>query len=729
MRPVFLLILLQAGAAVLTAEKKPVTLEALHQWRARSRPARIGEAVWAPDGKTFLFRQSSELMLYDIARKRARRVLDLGPLDAAAKQPPNPEKFEWENRRVGEQPLQWEPAGNAALYASGGDLFWIDLSNSKYRQLTDTGIAERDPKLSPDGKTVAFLRDWDLYTLDVQNGKEIRLTTGGTATLRNGAPDWVYPEELALGSAYWWSPDSHSIAYLQFDISGEPLYPHEDLRGTRAVYEPQRYPQAGEDNASIRLGIVEARGGNTKWIGLGDTAKQFLIPRAGWVPDSKSVYVVRTNRVQSELEFLTFNVNSGKSSLAYGETDKYWINVVGNPLFLKNGKEFLWTSEREGGRQVYRYSLNGANPVALTDDHRLNTALVCANDENVFFTSDIEIGQRRFYSAKLDGSSARGGDPKTIFREAGTHRVSMGPGCAYALDNYSSLNSPPETTLNIAAGEELAVFRAADKRVTTDLDFLPTAILQVPGPGGPALFARIIKPPHFDPLKKYPVIVQVYGGPHVQSVRNAWPGVNMDQVFAHAGFVVWQVDNRGTTGRGHSFEAPVFRNLGKAELEDQRAGIEYLISLGFVDRDRIGVNGWSYGGFMTLNMLLNAPDLFNAGFAGAPVTNWLNYDTIYTERYMGLPKDNAAGYARSSLIPKARNLQGQLMIAHNIEDDNVLFQNTLQMIQALEFEGKRFELALYTQKTHGVGGADQRQMEATMLDFFQRHLKPAPPAR
>jgi len=218
--------------------------------------------------------------------------------------------------------------------------------------------------------------------------------------------------------------------------------------------------------------------------------------------------------------------------------------------------------------------------------------------------------------------------------------------------------------------------------------------------------------------------VDVYGGPHAQAVRNAWPGLGMDQVFAQAGYVVWEMDNRGSANRGHGFETPVYRNLGARELADQREGVEYLIARGFIDSQRIGVAGWSYGGFMTLNLLFNAPDLFHAGFAGAPVTNWLNYDTIYTERYMGLPDDNAEAYARTSLARHAHNLTGRLMIAHNLEDDNVLFQNSAQIFRALEVAGKHFELSLYTEKTHGVAGAEARQMESTMLDFFERSLKP-----
>jgi len=300
----------------------------------------------------------------------------------------------------------------------------------------------------------------------------------------------------------------------------------------------------------------------------------------------------------------------------------------------------------------------------------------------------------------------------------------MAPGGNYFLDTYSNLSSPPEATLRRADGDAVAVYRAADRRALEEFDLRPTELLEFKGKDGTIFYGRLIKPEGFDPSKKYPLLVDVYGGPHAQSVRNAWPGLDIDQVFAHEGYVVWEMDNRGTSGRGHAFETPVFHNLGVRELADQREGVQYLISRGFVDPRRIGVTGWSYGGFMTLNLLLNAGDLFRAGFAGAPVTSWISYDTIYTERYMGLPKDNAEAYARTSLPPRAGNLGGKLMIAHNIEDDNVLFQNTVHMITALESAGRHFELSLYPQKTHGVSGAAYHQMETTMLDFFERSLKP-----
>jgi dipeptidyl-peptidase-4 len=256
-----------------------------------------------------------------------------------------------------------------------------------------------------------------------------------------------------------------------------------------------------------------------------------------------------------------------------------------------------------------------------------------------------------------------------------------------------------------------------------EYEILPTEIVKFKGPDGTSFYARLIKPAGFDPSKKYPAIVTVYGGPEAQAVRNLWSGLSIDQVYAHKGYVVWQMDNRGGAGYGHAFETAVYRKLGVTELADQKAGIEHLVSMGFVDARRIGVTGWSYGGFMTLNLLLNAPDVFRAGIAGAPVTSWINYDTIYTERYMGLPSENAEGYRNTALSQRAGNLQAKLMIVHNFEDDNVLFQNTLQMVDALQQAGKQFEFMLYPQKTHSVTGGSARQMNSAMLDFFDRNLK------
>jgi len=677
--------------------------------------------AWSPDGKHFLYRQGRRLVIYDPATGSSKDLIDTSAMDSAAVRAEAAESrpFEWENRRVRDAPVQW--SSGEVLYSSGGDVFLIQADSGKWTQLTKTPVAERDPNLSPDGKLVVFRREWDLYAVDIASKRETRLTTGGSDALRNGALDWVYPEELDLGTAYWWSPDSKSIVYMQFDISHEPVYPHEDLRGPRPVYEPQSYPQAGENNPDVRVGVVSARGGNTRWMDVGDTRDKFLIARVGWTPDSRNVYIVRTNRVQNALELLFAAAGSGKTSRILEETDKHWVNVPEDPVFVNGGQQFLWLSEHDGFRHLHLYSAEGQAVRQLTKSSWEVTGIAGVDESSgrVYYTSsETSPLERQFYSVKMTGE-----DKQRLSISSGTHTIAMGPGGNYYLDTFSSVSSLPRTTIHAGDGHELGVYREQNKRIAEEYEILPTELVNFHTADGTLLYARLIRPAGFEAGKKYPAVVLVYGGPDSQGVRNIWMGPDLDQVLARKGFVVWQVDNRGSSGRGHAFETPVFHKLGSVELSDQVAGVEYLISLGFVDKTRIGIRGWSYGGFMTLNAMLNAPDVFRAGIAGAPVTDWRNYDTIYTERYMGLPKDNPDGYKNTALPAQAKSLKGKLLIAHNVEDDNVLFQNTVQMVDALERAGQPFDMQVYTQKTHGVTGAEARQLNAAMVDFFERNLK------
>jgi dipeptidyl-peptidase-4 len=716
------IILFLALSLPLFAQKKPVTLDALNRGGRGGRGG--GAANWAPDGKTFVFRQGRSLMIYTPATKSSKELVSTEAIDAAAVKPPaETGPFDWTNRRARVNGgIQWSDSGKEILYESSGDLFLIHVETGKWDQITKTPAVELDPQLSPDAKIVAFRRGYDLYAVDIASQKETRLTTGGTATLINGGLDWVYPEELDLSTAFWWSPDSKSIAYLQFDSGREPLYPHEDMLGVRAVYEPERYPQAGENNADVHLGIVPAAGGATRWLEVGDTRLSYLIARAGWMPDSRNVYVVRTNRIQNKLEMFSINVESGAPATIFKQSDPYWINLRGDARFLADGKHFLWSSERDSGfNHIFLYSNDGKDVKQLTKGAWEVKGIAGVAPDRVYYTSDEGNAlETHLFSVKLDG-----GDKRRLDKTPGMHNVSMGPGGSYYLDTHSTLTEPPSTTLHSGDGAELGVYRAADRRQVEEYEFLPTEIVTFKTPEGVELHGRLIKPSGFDPARKYPAIVSVYGGPGVGlPVHNSWPGVvNIDQVYAQHGYVVWQSENRGGMGRGHVFESSIFRQLGVTELADQVAGVNYLISLGFVDANKVGIHGWSYGGFMTLNAVLNAPNVFRCGIAGAPVTSWMNYDTIYTERYMGLPAENREAYASTALPAKVKNLKAKLMIVHNFEDDNVLFQNTLQMTNALQLEGKQFEFMLYPQKSHGVGGVAARQMNQSMLDFFDRNLK------
>ncbi|HTQ57423.1 MAG TPA: S9 family peptidase [Bryobacteraceae bacterium] len=706
----FLCALLLALCAT-AAEKKPVTIQNM------PAPPRMPAITWSPDGQRFAWMEERAIWEYEVSSKKKKELVALGALEDKALKPPKPEITDWQNRRVSEQSFQWSSNGREMLISVSGDLFLLHTETGKWEQLTATAEPERDPKLSPDGRYVSFRRDHDLYSLEVLSKKVRQLTTDGSATLWNGELDWVYPEELNLSTAHWWAPDSSAIAYLQFDISREPVFPQVDLLSWRAFEEPERFPQPGTPNAEVRLGVVGAEGGATRWMDLGDT-REHLLARVYWSPDSRALAYERLNRVQSRLELGLADSQKGAARVLLTEQDESWINVNDDFRFLNKGRQFLWGSERDGYRHLYLYTIDDRRPVALTRGEWEVTEVAGVSEEKreVFYVSTEQSPlERQLYRVRFDGKMKQrlsGGE--------GTHAISMSPTTEYYMDTASSLTTPPRRTLNDSDGSQIAVYQEA---TPPDVELLPAELIKLKAADGTLLYARMIKPAGFSPDKKYPVIVDVYGGPGVQTVRDAWSGANFDQVLAQKGYLIWQLDNRGSSGRGHAWESTIYHRMGQQELRDQLDGIQYLKTLGYADMARVGISGWSYGGYMTLYALAHAPDVFRAGIAGAPVTDWRNYDSIYTERYMGLPEDNEEGYRASSPQTKAGDIKAQLLLLHNIEDDNVHFQNTMQMAQALERDGRQFRMVVYPQKSHGVGGPLRRQLYETMLDFFDRTLK------
>jgi dipeptidyl-peptidase-4 len=677
-----------------------------------------GEITWAPDGARFLLNDDGKLSLYELATARQRDIIEFSRLDAAAVKTTTPAVFDWTNRRVNENDVQWFADGKRLLVSASGDLFVVDISKGSFTALTQTPEIERDPKLSPDNRFVSFRRGHDLWVVEISPGKETRLTANGSDTLLNAELDWVYPEELDLDTAHWWAPDSQSIAYLQFDVSREPIYPQVNLLNARGVLEPERYPKAGEPNAEVRLGIVPVQGGLTRWMQLGDP-RDFLLARVAWAPDSRSVMAERLNRIQNRLDLLLADAATGAARTVLHEEDPYWINVAEGPRFVGNDR-FLWTSERSGFRHLYFYKTNGTLEKQLTSGNwEVNSVLEVTKDRILFTSTEAGPLERQLYEVDFAGNRKR------LSQGAGTHTISAAPTGAYYMDDFSGLGDLPRSTICNGDGSPLRVFRKPEPAVSEEYEILPTEIVPVKAADGTVLYARLIKPAGFQAGRKYPAVVMVYGGPGVQSILNSWQGLSWDQVLAHKGFVIWQLDNRGSMGRGHAFESPIFRDMGEHELADQKTGIEALIGMGFVDAKRIGLFGWSYGGYMTLYTVTHAPGLIRAAISGAPVTDWRNYDTIYTERYMGLPEENAEAYRKSSPQSAAAGLEGtKLLILHNIEDDNVHFQNSVQMADAFEKAGKQFYMVVYPQRSHGVTGPARRQLLEENTAFFEENLKP-----
>jgi dipeptidyl-peptidase-4 len=709
------LLLAALAAGVLAQSKKPVTVDAV------TRPSAVepAEVEWSPDGQQFAWVEKDAIRVRNLAGSE-RELLSRTVLSDAAAAPPAAETFDWTNRRARAKSLQWTPDSKSLLLLVKGDLFLADAGSGKWNQLTKTPVNEEDPKISPDGSRIAFRRQHNLYTMAIDGGGEKRLTRDGSDTRLNGELDWVYPEELELGTAYWWSPDSRSIAYLQFDVSRIMLYPHADLLKLPAVAEPQRYPQAGTANASVRIGVVKATGGSTRWLITGAHPDD-LTARVEWMPDSRSLLVQLLNRIQSQLTLAQVDSGGGRPRTVLTEKDAYWINIHDGLNIIEGGKRIVWMNESTGFQHIYLASAASGELAALTRGDWEVSEIHCVDEKagRIYFTSTaVSPLQRHFYRVSFNG-----GEPERLTQAAGTHTISMAPSCGAWMDTYSSLAQPPRKTVHTAASPAQGVEFRAPSRAFDDVALVPNEIVRFPASDGDMFYGRLTKPADFQPGKKYPAVVMVYGGPHAQTVRDAWRGADLDQLLAARGFVVWQMDNRGSGGRGHAWESRLYRRFGRQELADQLEGVKHLVSLGFVDEARIGIHGWSYGGYMTLYSLAHAPEVFRAGASGAPVTDYRLYDTIYTERYLGLPSVNEDAYKLSSPLHDAEKIQGKLLLIHNFEDDNVLFQNMLRMTDALQRAGKPFELQIYPQKAHGVTGPARKHMVNAIVDFFERSLK------
>ncbi|MCU0226276.1 MAG: DPP IV N-terminal domain-containing protein [Bryobacterales bacterium] len=707
--------------------QKPVTLDALTR---DDGPTFASDIQWRPDSAGFAFRRGERMHYFDVASASTKDMPDCRQICMDAVKVPEPPAFEWENRGVRERRSQWCSDNRHMLLNSGGDLFWMDTQGDSIQQLTRTLYAEADPQLSDDCKQISFRKDYDLYVLNRETGRIKALTQGGNASRYYARLDWVYPEELALPTAHWWSPDSRHIALLEFDVSATPQYPHADYLASPPRPEPERYPKPGEPNASVRLGIVDSTTAKLRFVDFGDAANH-LLARVQWLPDGKTVAVQRLNRIQNKLQLIFVNAETLEFEVILTEEDQHWVNLSHDFRYLPERDAFLWTSESTGHRHLYLYFTKERYARQLTQGSWEVSSVLGVNaraSEVYVLATEKSPLERHVYAVKLDGGSPTASSapipaPRRVTTTDGSWTADFAPDGAHWVSRHSSLTMPANQQVLSAQGRVLSTLTERDEAEPREYRILPTEIHTVKTADGVVMYGKLIKPADFRPGRKYPMIVQVYGGPHAQSVRNSWAGASMDQVYAHAGFLVWQLDNRGTSGRGHVFEIPVSRKLGIVELQDQLLGIDYLKKLGFVDEARIGVNGWSYGGFMTLNCLLNAPQVFRAGISGAPVTDWRFYDTIYTERYMDLPSANEEGYRITSLLPKAGNLKGALLLIHNLWDDNVHFQNALHMADALQKAEKPFELMVYPQKAHGVRGKPATHMRAMMLRFFQRELQ------
>jgi dipeptidyl aminopeptidase/acylaminoacyl peptidase len=627
--------------------------------------------------------------------------------------------------RGGGSPWLIDPAGIGALVEYEDDLYYATFDGARAVRLTSRPGREEMPTFSPDGRFVAFVRDNDLWVVDLATQTERALTVGGSETFRQGKADWVYYEELLDRNwqAFWWSPDSQSIAFLQTDDAAVPRHTLVALVGAERNVEATPYPRPGEPIPRVRLGIVSRAGGAPRFADLsGYLEGGFLISHAGWFTGGTRVFAYVQDRAQTWLDLVTWPVDGGAPQRLFRETTRAWVESPGAPHFLSDGS-ILWLSERDGYRHLYHYAADGtlkrqvtSGPWEVRTVHRVDAT----SGVVLFSGTRASATGSQLYRVNVN-INAEGGSIQCLTRGEGTHQVVVSPDGRTFVDRWSDHATPVRVTLRATDGEG-TLLRTLDTNPVAGLDeyrFAPRTLQPITLRDGFVLESELIMPPDLDPGRSYPVWVRVYGGPHFPAVVDAWGGgAAWEQALAQEGYIVFRVDPRTASGKGAVSAWSGSRQLGVQELRDLSEALDGLKTRPYVDGARIGISGHSFGGFLAAYALCHST-LFAAGIASAPVTDWHEYDAFYTERYLGTPQDNPAGYQTSSVVAAARNLHGRLLIIHGGMDNNVSPRNTYRLVEALEQANKDFELMVYPSARHGIGGAHSDRL---MIDFIRRTL-------
>jgi len=599
-----------------------------------------------------------------------------------------------------------------------------DLKTKGMRRLS-TGGKQRLATFSPDGKKIAFVRGNNLFVTDLESWKEEQITSdGATNKIINGGTDWVYEEEFALEKGLAWSPDSKKISFYKFDESRVKEF----MMPTYGTLYPgeyrYKYPKAGEENAIVSIHVYDLATKKTQPVDVGQETDQY-IARMKWTRDPNKFVLYRLNRLQNKGELLMADAGTGRTSVILTETSDTYIEVYDHLTFLPDGKTFLWSSERDGRLQLYHYALDGKLIRQLTSGNFDVIAFYGIDEKTktIFYQSNEESPvTRTVYSIKLDGSGK-----KKLSARKGTNSAQFSSGMQYYINTWSDANTPYYITLNSADGREIKMLKdnSALKQKIQEYGFAKKEFFTFKNSSSTELHGWMIKPTPFDPTRNYPVYMFVYGGPGHNTVNDQWETGDFywHQFLAQQGYIVVSVDNRGTEYRGAEFKKCTYGQMGKLETQDQIDAAKYVGGLPNVDKSRIGIQGWSYGGYMSSMCLMQGAEYFKMAIAVAPVTNWRYYDSIYTERYMGLPKDNARGYDDNAPTGNVSKMRGKFLLVHGTADDNVHFQNSVELVSALVEANKQFEFYIYPDKNHSIRGGNARlHLYTKIWDFVKANL-------
>ncbi|HEY0321837.1 MAG TPA: S9 family peptidase [Pyrinomonadaceae bacterium] len=726
------LLLLLCCSTVIRAQEKLLTIDDIFDpvKRVNFGGTPPGNLQWLKDGDYYLQSKTdpqtktSQLLKVNARTGEAKPFFDAARMEAALMKLQGM-KAEDARKLAHQSSYQLNPAQTGVLLNFQNDLLYYELGSDKAVKLTSNPEEEAEEDFSPDGLVVSFVRNNNLYVVELASGRERALTTDGGEKVFNGSLDWVYEEELyGRGNkrGYWWSPDSKRIAYLRLDESDVKNFPVVDHIPRAQVLEETAYPLAGEPNPRAQLGIVDAAGGKTLWADTSNyQPKDFLIVRVSWSPDSRRVVYQAQNREQTFLDLNAIGAGDGKSTTLFKEQTKAWVEAVDNPRWLKDGS-FLWKSERDGWMHLYHYSADGQLIRRVTEG-KWEVRELDEVDERagwIYFrgTEHSHIAEQ-VYRIKLDGTGM-----SRLSQTEGNHRSSVNPTATLFIDYWSDVNTPTQVRLFKTDGSMERVIDENKVEALKQYKLGKPEFLQVKTRDGFLMEAMIIRPPDFDPAKKYPVMSFTYSGPHAPQVKNSWGSTTYmwHQMLAQKGYIIWVCDNRTASGKGAESAWPVYRNFGTLELQDLEDGLSYLKSQPYVDGSRIGIWGWSFGGYMTSYALTHSTS-FKIGIAGGTVSDWANYDSIYTERYMRTPQNNPEGYKSGSVLQAAGNLSGKLLLIHGAIDDNVHVANTIQLIYALQKAGKQFDLMLYPKSRHGVTDPLLvKHMRQMMTDYIMKNL-------
>ncbi len=731
-------ILLSATSAL--AQEAPsniLTPERVFSSPSLNGPVAKGVSL-SPDGQLVAFLRSREdnvdvqdLWAAPTGPGEPYKLIDARALVPDAGELSEAEKARRERMRIsarGVVEYSWDQQGRYILAPLEGDIFLANRADGKVRRLTETPADEIDAKVSPKGSYVSYVRDQNLIVYDLASGKETPITDDGAGLISWGTAEFIAQEEMDRDTGYWWSPDERYIALTRVDESPVDIVPRFEITGGGATMVEQRYPRAGRPNAVVELYVRDLQSGARVKVDLGANTDIYLA-RVNWSGDGKTLYVQRQSRDQKTLDLLSVDPTTGASRVILSQKASAWVDLNDDFRVLADGR-FIWSNEDSGWRHLYLYDRNGRRIRAITRGDYPVKHLDGVNEQtgDVYFTASMRDGkelpiEQQMFRANLN----RTVDPVAVTPGGGWWTVSVnGPATAY-VGNYSDPATPPQSALYRIDGTRVRWIE--ENRLDASHPFAPyVSRLRTPEFGtmqshGQTLVWRMTTPPGFDPSKKYPVVMQVYGGPGTGAgVQKSWQPLT-NQLLTEAGYIVFRVDNRGEGDRSQAFETSIYRRLGIPAVEDQAQAAQWLKTLPYVDPDHIAVMGWSFGGFLSLLTLTDKDANLAAALAGAAPTQWSLYDTHYTERYMSTPQDNPEGYAATDILPRLDDMTGRLLILHGMADDNVIFGNATRVIDALQAKSVPFEMMLYPGQRHGVRG-DPRQLQQwrTYLDFLDRTI-------